>query len=510
MMKRSLTFLVASIVLVFSALGQVTKAPAYPLITHDPYFSIWSFNDTLNAATTRHWTGTDHSLLGLIKVDGNIYRFLGNAERSFKTLLAASDEMVYEAAYTETAPAADWMQPGFDASAWGTGQAPFGDNAGLHRTLWKSRNIWMRRTFTLDDLSGENLFLKLQHDDNAEVYLNGVRIYEHKGWLSKMHYFPMTALLKQHLVKGKNVLAIHVENTAGGAWLDAGIVQEEPPKGPAVQAAEQKSVVIEATQTRYQFACGPVNLSLTFTSPLLMNQLDLMARPVSYVTAQVKSADGRTHEVEVLLGASSDLAVNQPVQEVSAEATEHNGLLLLRAGTVEQPVLKKKGDDLRIDWGYLYAAAPKASGARQYISGSADAVAAFGGASPSGTKQGRKLMLNTVLPFGKVNVAGSEKFWMLGYDDLYSVQYFGTNLKPWWREKTASMEAALTAAAAQYKTVLQQCAAFNKKLYNDALQAGGEKYAQLCALVYRQTIAAHKLVKSPGGEILFLSKENYS
>ncbi|MFM2146818.1 MAG: hypothetical protein RL732_1654, partial [Bacteroidota bacterium] len=56
--------------------AQVTKMPAYPLVTHDPYFSIWSFTDRLNEETTRHWTGKEHSLLGMARVDGTWYTFL--------------------------------------------------------------------------------------------------------------------------------------------------------------------------------------------------------------------------------------------------------------------------------------------------------------------------------------------------------------------------------------------------------------------------------------------------
>ncbi|HEY8931114.1 MAG TPA: DUF4965 domain-containing protein [Mucilaginibacter sp.] len=492
--------------------AQIKKAPAYPLITHNTYFSIWSMTDSLNAHPTRHWTGKDQSLIGMIKVDNSTYRFLGKDVPAYTTVLPAADEVNYKCQYTETEPAKGWEDVNFDDTKWTTGTAPFSDDKKEAKTVWTSKDIWMRRTFTLSNLNIDRLFLKLHHDDNVEVYLNGDKIYNHVGWTSDFKMIPLKDKFKDKLVKGKNVLAIHCANTAGGAWLDAGLANEVKAKPTGVLLAKQKDVTVTATQTTYNFECVGVDLKVTFTSPLLMNDLDLFSRPVSYVSYSVKANDGKSHNVKVYFGASTSVAVNQPGQVVTAQKYITKSLSILKAGTVAQPILQKKGDDLRIDWGYMYVAAPASEGAAQYITPQSDAVNSFIGQGVTTTtaNKGRQLFLNTMLDFGNIAAAPKEKYVELGYDDIYSVQYFKQNLKPWWKLKGATIETELTAAAAEYASVMKKCDAFNKSMYAAALNAGGKNYADLCVLAYRQSIAAHQLVKSPQGSILFLSKENFS
>ena len=133
------------------------------------------------------------------------------------------------------------------------------------------------------------------------------------------------------------------------------------------------------------------------------------------------------------------------------------------------------------------------------------------GAHAATSLNGKDLALNTVIPFGKVGAKATSKFIEMGYDDIYSIQYFKTNLRPWWNTSGKNnFLSQLTSAATEYASIIQKCKQFNVAMYRDALKAGGKQYAELCVLAFRQSIAAHQLVKSPQNTLLWLSKENFS
>jgi hypothetical protein len=496
------------------AIAQVKKAPAYPLITHDPYFSLWSFTDEANASTTKHWTGSDQSMIAVLKVDNKNYNILGAPEKVYKTILPAADEKSYTVKYTETEPAEGWMGKTFNDAQWKTGEAPFGSSKSRSKTYWTGKNLWIRRSFTVNDLNINKLNLKLRHDDNVEVYLNGELIYTCNCWNDKAQFFPLTDAIKSKLVKGENTIAIHCANTAGGAWLDVGLSDEKPPTGLAfIQMAKQTSVELKATQTIYHYTCGPADVMITFTSPLLLKDLEMVSRPISYVSFSVKSNDGKTHEGALYFGVSTTLASNTSTQEMSVEKNAEGNFKFMRAGTVEQPMLEKKGDDLRIDWGHVYVALPPSSKSVMKISEGWDLENVFNFNALLTNKnekiQGKQLMMG-VKDESKIGPSAQETMVMIGYDDNYAVQYFNKNLKAWWEKDGATIQSAFANASRDYKKITGQCDSVNTRIYNDALKAGGDAYAKLCVTAYRQAISAHKLVESPEGEILFLSKENFS
>ncbi|WP_420869443.1 glutaminase domain-containing protein [Aquirufa ecclesiirivi] len=492
----------------FFAQAQVNKAPAYPLITHDPYFSVWSFTDQLNQSVTRHWTGSDQSLVGLLEVDGKTYQFLGALQYPSTSIVAhAENNQPIEVQYTETKPAEDWMTSHFNDTYWNKGKLPFGkgwDNK--WNTPWNTKNIWVRRAFDLQDFDIDQLILQLRHDDDVEVYLNGYPVYSCENCHTKqLKDYPLSDLIKSKLKKGKNILAIHCMNPVGNSWLDAGFAKQS--RSTQSNLAIQNSVQITATQTSYQFTCGPVKLQLNFLSPLLASNLDLLSRPVSYINFGIQSTDNKTHKTKITFGLSSDIAKNEKEQIVQVSSGKKGNVRYLKTGLSQQKVLNKVGDDVRIDWGYAYLATNQVKHQLKTLSQSQLMSIADGKKPSSELGSTDYLVASWDITANKSNQNSNI---MLAYDDLYSIQYFQKNLQAWWKKNFASMDDLLVRAAKEYPSILVQCKNFDKQLYQEALQAGGKEYAELCVTAYRQSLAAHKLVRGEKNEVLFPQKENFS
>ncbi|HEV2383260.1 MAG TPA: DUF4965 domain-containing protein [Terriglobia bacterium] len=345
------------------------RPPAVPLVTSDPYFSIWSFADHLTDDTTRHWTGTPQSMTSMVVIDRKPYRLMG------------------------------------------------GDPAN-------------------------------------------------------------------------------------------------------VAAMTQSSVEVLPTRTLYTFEAGGVRVILTFMTPLLPADLDLLSRPATYIEWEVRSMDSKEHRVAVYYDASAALAVNtldEPVVWSRDGGSDWKGAPpALHVGTQAQPVLAKKGDNLRIDWGYLYVSAGKSGQMTFADPGAArDAFAqgktlpgteASGG--PAAAKDAPAMAVE--FPASSVRDRPVTHTLVLAYDDIYSIDYFQHRLRAWWRRNGATAADLIAAAWRDRERLTAECRRFDEALMADLTRQGGGKYARIAALSYRQSFAAQKLVSSPEGKPYLLPKENFS
>ncbi len=285
-----------------------------------------------------------------------------------------------------------------------------------------------------------------------------------------------------------------------------------------IEPLTQTSLRVNPTQTLYEFGNHQVKITITFTTPALPQDLDLLSRPVTYITWDITSADGKAHTAELYFDCSGEVAVNQADQEVRWEMPVLPGLAAIRAGSVEQPVLQKKGDDLRIDWGYAWLTSPENQQPVRSVGPGEQVRKAFAGTGktdvfelpePKPVKDGFTCMALS-WNLGTVDKQGVSRWAMLAYDDVFSIRYFDDYLRPYWRRNGMTMEKILPVAAAAYEKNSTMCRDFDASLMKDLARAGGEPYALVTALAYRECIAAHKVAAGSDGQPLLFAKENFS
>ena len=365
LLTTSLAFIL-SVLAPVTAFAQTERPPAVPLVTHDPYFSIWSMNDKLTDGPTRHWTGAPQPLTGLIRIDGQTFRWMGS-------------------------------QPG---------SVP-----------------------------------------------------------------PMT----------------------------------------------QTALEITPTRSIYRFEQNGIRLEVSFLSPLIPSDLDLMSRPISYITMTCSAADSAHHKVQLLFEASSLLAVDTRTQDVVWSRSLLPGITVLRASDFHQPILQKSGDDVRIDWGYAFLAVPSQPGVFAAAQFPGQIESAFAAGKPLATdsldmpqRADRSASLSAAFDLGDVSAAPVERHVLLGYDDLYSIEYLHRWMRPYWRRNGMDTGQLIEAAERQYPEIVRRAGEFDLQLTADLQKVGGPAYTELATLAFRQTLAAHKLVVDADGSPMLFPKENFS
>ncbi len=200
----------------------------------------------MSAAVYTQITDVENELNGLLTYDRLLKcdpAAIAKANRfqypipTYREIVPTSEKVSQTWKYTFASPAAAWTQSAFDDTAWKQGPGGFGTDPpgrGLLGTPWRDSpgDIWLRRSFnpgTLTPAQIARLVFRDYHDEDIEVYINGVLAYSAGGYTSTYESRPLSAAAKQSLRQNAdNMLAVHCHQTIGGQYIDVGIYERIP------------------------------------------------------------------------------------------------------------------------------------------------------------------------------------------------------------------------------------------------------------------------------------------
>jgi len=149
-----------------------------------------------------------------------------------KTVVPTSEKKPQTWRYTTKKPPAGWTRPGFDDSGWNEGPGGFGKKGtpgAAVGTEWTTSDIWLRREVTVPKGTYHDLHLRIRHDEDARVFVGGVKAAECKGYTTEYRNRPMNEKARSAIKPGAGaVLAIHCRQTRGGQFIDVGLVDVVP------------------------------------------------------------------------------------------------------------------------------------------------------------------------------------------------------------------------------------------------------------------------------------------
>ena len=287
----------------------------------------------------------------------------------------------------------------------------------------------------------------------------------------------------------------------------------------SLPALNLKETVVDPTQTIYVFDQSGIELRLIFTTPLLPDSLDLISEDASYVTWEVHSTDGKKHNVSLYFDGDAEFCLGNPNQHVVWGRLKLPGVDVMKMGSQRQDVLGQKGDRIQIDWGYVYFCSPADQDGQSVIAPANNARDAFlkNSTLPPADDFNMPVQGNDGWPvsayvfnLGKVGTQMVQRFVLVAYDEIYSIDFFHRELPAYWKRDGATIADMISRRIGEYGKLMTECSKFDTTLISSLAEKGGKDYASICALAYRQVFAATKLVADMSGTPMLFPKENSS
>lgn len=407
-----------------------------------------------------------------------------------------SNEKEWIGKYTTEQPEEGWEMAAFNDSAWAQGSAAFGTEGGPSvGTPWNTNRLWIRREVSFDPslVKNRQLFVRYSYNDGMQLLINGKELVRTGTKARNDVKVQIPDSILETMKDGKALFAARCVNWGGTSFADFGLYGE-------LKEAGQKSVDVQATQTHYIFDCGDVELKLTFTAPYLLDDLELLSRPVNYISYQAKALDGKEHDVAIYFEMDPHKAFRAGQ---STEMYEKDGWVMMKTGRENQKLWVDKLKDAPA-WGYFYLGAKEnvtcaqgdAAEMRAHFMKEGDLKEMRRSNEKRYAAIAQKLEMNSEFP----------QHLIAAFDGLYTMAYFGEDLRPYWnKDGDKTIEGLYEDAEKVYKETMARCYAFDRQLMENACRVGGKEYAELCASAYRQAVSSFQMSKNSSDELLYFT-----